>query len=245
MPTAFAKAFIKKAQKVFPGAKNHKHRTGKSYGPVAIPDGSYTAVVTAETGVVSKGKMEGTPFVRFNACVNQGPHEGLEPSKVFFCEGKPLPTDPDEFPTAEQQLLGLLGFLLPDIQIDDVEQVEQAIEEVNNRGPVCIIGIRSRKGKDGKDYQDVYFNKIVKEASFDQTDHDSSSEGDGASDAETTEVPVSDYSPSKGDMVLIDGDDDEEEWEILQVSQSRKTVNLVNADGTKKNGVSWDNIVLI
>ena len=246
MPTAFAKAFVKKAQKVFPGAKTHKHRTGKSFGKVDVPDGNYTGVVTAETGVVSKGKMEGVPFVRFTACINQGPHEGQEPSKVFFCEGKPLPTDKDEFPTAEQQLLGLLSFLLPDIEIDDIEQVEQAIEEVNNRGPVCIIGIRSRKGKDGKDYQDVYFNKVVKEASFDapQEENTPSSEGGSESHAETTNEPPFDYTPTKGDMVSLDGDDDGE-WEITQVSQSRKTVNITNSEGVRKNGIPWSEVELI
>lgn len=245
MPTAFAKAFIKKAQKVFPGAKTHKHRAGKSFGKVDVPPGTYTAVVTIDTGVVKQGKNEGCPFASFKACINQGPHEGLEPSKLFVFKGDPIPTDPDAFPTNEQQAIGLLGFLLPDIEIDDIEQVEQAIELVNERGPVCIIGIRERKGKDGKDYQDIFFNKVVKDQSFDTADKpsSSSSEDDRKDHAETTDDPPFDYTPTKGDMVTLA--DDENDWEVAQVSQSRKTVNLIGADGTKKNGIAWQDVTLI
>lgn len=242
--SAFAKAFVKKAQKVFSGAKNHKHRTGKSFGNADVPDGNFTAVVTAETGVSKKGKNEGTPYVSFKATINQGPYEGQEPSKLFLCKGEPISTDKDAFPTAEQQLIGLLGFLLPDIEIEDIEQVEEAIDEVNRRGPVCIINIRNRKVGD-KTYQDTFFNKLVKESSF--TSNESPSGADdsdgGEADAETPETdPPFDYEPSKGDMVTVDGDG---EWEVAQVSKSRKTANLVDAEGTKKNGIAWDSLELI
>ena len=233
MPTAFAKAFIKKAQKVFPGAKKFTHRTGRSFGNAPVPDGTFTAVVTAETSVISKGKFEGVPTVRFRATIDQGPYEGLEPSKVFFCEGKPVPTDPDEFPTAEQQLIGLLGFLLPDIQIDEVSEVEAAIELVNERGPTCLIGVRNRKVGD-KEYQDVFFNKIIKGQSF--AVEDSSPSQAASSDAETT-PDSTEYVPVKGDMVFLDGEDTE--YEVAQVSQSRKTANLIDQDGTRKTSIAW------
>ena len=244
MPTAFAKAFINKAKKTFSQAKNYKHRTSKSFGNADVPDGNFTAVVTAEASVIEKGKMEGTPLVRFTACINQGPYEGQEPSKVFFCEGKPIPTSPDEFPTAEQQLVGLLGFLLPDVEIDDVEQVEQAIDEINRRGPVCIVGIRNRE-VNGKKYQDVFFNKVVVEDSFASNDTSPAEESkDGVDSAETTDTdPPFDYEPTKGDMVILDGD--EGEWEVAQVSQSRKTVNLVNPEGVRKSGIAWADVSLL
>src|SRR5688572_14220784 len=157
MSTAFAKAFQAKAQKVFDKAKGHKHRAGKSFGPVDVPDGSFSAVVTLEASVPTKGSKAGIPIVRANAAITTGDHVGKEPSQSYFCEGKLPSDDPNAMPTAEQQLLGLLGFLLPDCEISDIEQVEAAIEEVNRRGPLCIIGVRNMS-KNGKKYQNVYFN---------------------------------------------------------------------------------------
>ena len=242
--SAFAKAFVKKAQKVFTGAKGHKHRTGRSFGNADVPDGNFTAVVTAETGVVKKGKNEGNPYVSFKATINQGPYEGQEPSKLLLCKGEPISTDKDAFPTAEQQLIGLLGFLLPDIEIEDIDQVEAAIDEINRRGPVCLINVRNRKVED-KTYQDVFFNKVVKDQSFasNESPEVADDSDGGEADAETPETdPPFDFEPTKGDMVTVDGDG---EWEVLQVSKSRKTVNVVDTDGTKKNGVAWDSLELI
>ena len=114
----FQKALQSKAGKVFDQARKAKvHRAGNSFGPADIPDGSYTAIISASTDVPTKGKLEGVPIVRFTATIDGGEHEGKEPKKTFFLQGKP-PVDPqsDEMPTDEQQLLGLLEFILPDVE---------------------------------------------------------------------------------------------------------------------------------
>lgn len=235
--SAFAKAFAQKAGKSFDKKKVYKHREGGSFGPVDMPDGSFTGVVTLETSVPTKGKFEGVPIVRAKARVNQGPHEGKEPSQTYFCEGKQW-VDPnsDEMPTAEQQLLGLLSWLLPDIQIDDQSQVPDAIELVNERGPLCIIGVKNTKDKNDptKIYQNVYFNKLVKPATF-ETD---AAQAEATND-EPTQVEENEYVPAKGDMVFVEDDETGTEYEVAQVSQSKQTVNLVDSEGTKKNGIAW------
>lgn len=249
MTTAFAKAFVKKADKVFNQAKKHKHRTGTSFGPVPVPDGNFTAVVTIDTSVPTKGKMEGIPIVRVKGLIDQGPYEGLEPSQSYFCEGKPVPSDPDEFPTAEMQLLGLLGHLLPDIQIDEISQVPQAIELVNERGPRCEIGIRNTADKNDteKKYQNIYFNKLLKAQTFEansSSQNDTVTETTASDESSNLDEPeVSDYVPAKGDMVTVEGEDTE--YEVAQVSQARKTANLTDSEGNRKNGISWEDLTLV
>lgn len=239
--SAFAKAFEKKAQKVFSEAKKHKHREGNSFGPVDIPDGSYSAIVTLDTSVPTKGSMEGVPIVRAKGQVTTGPYEGKEPSQSYFCEGKPpVPEGSDEMPTAEQQLLALLAWLLPDIQIDDISQVSDAIDLVNERRPLAIIGIRNTKSKNtGKDYQNLYFNKLVKPVTA-----EGEIKAQASTTTETSEAPTEDttYVPAKGDMVFIDGDESGTEYEVVQVSQSKQTANVVDSEGSKTNGVAWHNL---
>ena len=238
--SAFAKAFVNKAKKTFNDAKKYKHREGNSFGPVDVPDGSFSAVVTAETSVPTKGKMEGVPVVRFKAAINSGQHEGKEPSQSYFCEGKPIPTDPEDFPTAEQQVLGLLQWLLPDVDISEVEQVPDAIDLLNKRGPICVIGIRNTE-KDGKKYQNVYFNKLVKAVSFEQADEPAD---EGSDDTSSDDSGADDYVPAKDDIVTIDGQDGE--WEVTAVSQSNQTANLKSSDGSARmNKIAWRDLTLV
>ena len=242
--SAFAKAFQNKAQKIFNKAKGHKHRTGHSFGPVDVPDGSFSAVVTLETGVPAKGKMAGIPVVRAKAAITTGDHAGKEPSQSYFCEGKMPSDDPEAMPTAEQQLLGLLGFLLPDCEVTEIEQVEAAIEEVNRRGPLCIVGIRNT-AKNGKKYQNVYFNKLVEAATFEQ--EESGDAADATSAEEETPVESDEpeaEAPVKGDTVLIEGE--QGEFEVARVYQSRQTADCVSkADGTKKSGIAWSDLSIV
>lgn len=246
--TAFAKKFAEKAAKTFDKAKKFKHKTGKSFGKVAVSDGTYSAVITMDASVPTKGIMEGVPIVRAIAAITTGPCEGLEPSQSYFCEGKPLPQSEDEMPTAEQQLLGLLAFLLPDIEIDDIGQVEQAIQLVNERGPLVLVAIRNTKSKTtDKEYQNLYFNKIIKDHTFEvgtitpsQEAEPETTTSDDKSIVDGPDAPT--YVPAKGDMVTVDF---EGEWEVKQVSQARLTVNVEDADGTRKNGVAWDSLELI
>ena len=249
MATAFAKAFENKAKKTFNEAKKYKHKAGNSFGPVPVPDGSFTAIVTIDTSVPTKGKMEGVPIVTVKSTIDQGPYEGLEPKTTLFCEGKPILED--ERATAEQELIGLLGFLLPDIQIDEVSQVPQAIELVNERGPRVEVGVRNTTDKvdKNKKYQNVYYNKVLKHSTFDQsssTEHvakDSSAQETTQSDDSAERSVDSDtYVPSKGDMVSLDDDDSGTEWEVLQVSQARQTVNLSDSEGNRKNGEAWSKL---
>jgi hypothetical protein len=179
--------------------------------------------------------MEGIPIVRLKAKVTTGAHEGKEPSQSFFCEGKPPTSDPKEMPTAEQQLLGLIAWLLPDIQIDDPSQIEDAIAEINNRIPLCIVGVSNKKGtKDPtKIYQNIFFNKLVKPATTEAPDH-------APVDGDTEVDAPADYVPAKGDMVFAG--DDGIEYEVVQVSQSKRTVNLVDASGSKLGQVAWDTL---
>lgn len=252
MPSAFAKAFAKKA-KTFDQAKGYKHKAGKSFGKADVPDGTYTAVVTLETSVPTKGSMEGVPIVRATASITAGQYLGQEPSQSFFCQGKPC-DDPDK-PTDEQKLLGLLEFLLPDVQIDEADQVEQAIELVNQRGPLCLVAVRNTVGTNKKEYQNVYFNKVLKGSTFEDESNAGSDppEQDTASGAETTQSSddsplggdpdTPDYVPVKGDMVTVV--DKDGEWEIKQVSQSRLTVNIEDQDGQRINGVPWTDLTLL
>lgn len=243
----FAKAFVNKAKKTFNEARKHKHREGNSFGPVPVPDGSYPAVITFETSVPAKGKMEGIPIVKVKAAINEGKYAGLEPSKSFFCEGKPIPTDPDERPTAEQELLGLLQWILPDMDISEVEQVPDAIELVNERGPVCLIGIRNTVNEaTKKEYQNLYLNKLLKASSFETADDQGSDspEADAAGEPEEAGSDGGDdYVPAKDDIVTVEGLDGE--WTVAAVSQARKTVNLSNEEGTRKNGVAWQDCLLV
>lgn len=253
--SAFAKAFKNKA-KTFDKAKGFKHRTGKSFGKVDVPDGSYTCLVTLEASVPTKGSMEGVPIVRANAEISAGSHKGLEPSQSYFCEGKPLPQSKDEMPTAEQQLMGLLAFLLPDINEDDItiDNIDQIIAEVNSRKPLVLVGIKTTKSKTTeKEYQNLYFNKLIQEQTTEDTTP--SQEASDPSEQNTAGTTTSDdsanvddadaptYIPAKGDMVSIDGEDGE--WEVAQVSQARMTANLTDIDGTRKNGVSWLSLDLL
>lgn len=241
MSTAFANAFKKKAGKVFDKAKSFKHRSGNSFGPAPVPDGTFTAVVTMEANVPTKGKMEGIPVVRVKAAIDAGPYKGLEPSQSYFCEGKPPATSDDELPTAEQQLLGLLGHLLPDIQIESDDQVPQAIDLVNERGPRVEIGIRNKENGDKK-YQNVYFNKVLEAQTFESgaASEGAQQETSKAADADSDSP---DYEPAKGDMVTLEGSDSE--WEVKQVSQSRKTANLEDGDGNRQNGIEWAKLSLL
>lgn len=239
--SAFAKAFVNKAKKTFSQAKGYKHREGNSFGPADVPDGSYSAVITIDTSVPTKGSMEGIPIVRVKATINSGEHEGKEPSQSYFCEGKPVPSDPKEFPTAEQQLLGLLEWMLPDIEISEIEQVPDAIALINERGPICIVGVRNTENTETKKkYQNLYFNKLVKGASF-----DTEAASAVATDDEPTDVVEDDYVPAKGDIVSVEGDDDE--WEVASVSQSSRTANLKSTtdDTGRKNRVPWTDLTLV
>lgn len=230
----FAKAFVAKAKKTFSEAKKFKHREGTSFGPAPIPDGTYSAVVTAQTSVPVKGKMEGVPIVRIVATVNDGEYEGIEPNKTFFCEGLEVSQDPTDRPTAEQELLGLLAWLLPDIEIEDVEQVPDALALLNERGPICLVGVRNTKGDNGKAYQNLYFNKLIKAASFEDGEVEPAKEENAGDPG---------YAPAKDDIVTIEGIDGE--WTVQAVSQSRKTANLFNDEGTKKNGIPWGELTLV
>jgi hypothetical protein len=245
--TAFAKAFANKAKGIFNKAKGHKHRTGQSFGPADVPDGNYSAVIGIAATVPKKGKMEGTPVVRVTGTITTGPHEGKEPSQTFFCEGKQPSDDKDAMPTAEQQLLGLLEWLLPDCEISDISQVEAAIDEVNGRMPLVIINVRNTKSKtNGKTYQNVYFNKMVKERTLEQTEAPNDDAVPVASQ-EKEEVQSDEptlVAPVKGDVVLIE--DLEGEYEVTRVYQSRQTIDAVSkADGSKATGIGWSQIEIV
>lgn len=252
--SAFAKAFKNKA-KTFDKTKGFKHRTGKSFGKVDVPDGSYTCLVTLDASVPTKGSMEGVPIVRANAEISAGTHKGLEPSQSYFCEGKPLPQGKDEMPTAEQQLMGLLAFLLPDINEDDItiDNIDQIIAEVNSRKPLVLVGIRTTKSKKTeKEYQNLFFNKLIQDITTEDTTSSQEPDPSDPVDAETTPsdetATVADadapaYVPGKGDMVSIDGEDGE--WEVKQVSQARQTANLEDENGERKNGISWLSLDLL
>jgi len=245
--SAFAKAFVNKAKKTFQEAKKFKHREGNSFGPVPVPDGTYTAVVTLETSVPAKGKMEGIPIVRVKAAISEGKYTGLEPSKSFFCEGKPIPSDPQEPPTAEQEVVGLLAWLLPDMDISEVEQVPDAIALVNERGPLCLVGVRNTTNKDTKkEYQNIYLNKLLKGSTFESAEAEAVTESDSGEGTEDgSSEPEPDYVPAKGDIVTLEGKD--EEWEITAVSQARKTVNVRDTadESTRINGVAWADCLLV
>jgi hypothetical protein len=192
--------------------------------------------------------MQGIPVVRAKACITTGDHTGKEPSQSYFCEGKIPSDDPNAMPTAEQQLLGLLGFLLPDCEVTEIEQVEAAIEEVNRRGPLVIIGVRNTE-KNKKKYQNVYFNKLVEGATFEQPAEESSDDA-GSVTAETQEEGSSDQpendieAPAKGDTVLVEGQ--EGEYQVTRVYQSRGTADVVSKnDDSKISGVSWRDLSIV
>lgn len=236
MANSFRDQFVKKAKTHSSDVKKYKHKEGNSYGPVDVSDGSYQAVVTAETSVPIKGSMEGVPIVKFKATINSGKYEGMEPSQSYFCEGK---APEDDRPTAEQQVIALCQYLLPDIDIQEVEQVPDALDLINERGPICVIGIKNTKSeKTGKEYQNVYFNKLVKPISFEQ---DTDTEGE-AQEKGSTDDP--DYVPMVKDVVRLT-DEGDDEWEVSSVSQSRQTANLKNPEGTRKNGIAWNDLALV
>ena len=243
MPTAFAKAFQNKAKAAFDKAKTHKHKTGGFMLP-KVDDGSYTALITVETNVITKGKMEGVPVVKFTATIGEGKFEGKEPTKSFFCEGKtPPPEGSDEMPTAEQQLLGLIGFLLPDYDVSglEVDQVEQALEIINKRGLICEIGVKNTENTaTKKKYQNVYFNRLLSEVPAEDSESDSDPDEDPADDPDDFQEFDA---PAKGDTVLVDGKDGE--WTVDSVSQSKELANLHNDDGDKLRNIGWADITIV
>lgn len=248
MSTAFTKAFTSKAKQAFDKAKKTKHKAGKSFGPADVPNGSFTAVVSVQAKVGSKGKTEGVPIVTFTTKIDSGTHKDKTPEKAFFCHGHP-PVDEgsDERPTDEQIMMGLIGFLLPDMDVEDLEisQVEQAFEIINERGPRVEIGIKNNTGTNGKAYQNVFYNKLLEPATL----IDLSEPTDDEVDAEVGDDPddlsddTTDYAYAKGDAVTCE--DQPGEWKINSVSQSRRLANIVNGKGTKVNNVSWDALTII
>ena len=82
-----------------------------------------------------------------------------------------MPRDPQEPPTAEQEVVGLLAWLLPGMDISEVEQVPDAIALVNERGPLCLVGVRKTKNETtNKEYQNIYLNKLLKGSTFEGTE---------------------------------------------------------------------------
>lgn len=243
MSTAFAKAFQAKAKAAFGKARKAKHQAGKSFGPADVPDGSYSAVISTSVDVGKKGTFEGVPIVRVAATINSGTHQGKEPSKSFFCEGKPIPPEgSDEMPTAEQQLLGLVGFLLPDYDVSEMEidQLEDALALINERKIVCIIGVKNTENAvSKKKYQNVYFNKLV---SFDGGDAPQEPEA-ADNDAPFDDNPEPEFAPAKGDTCSVEGKDGD--WVVDSVSQSRQLANLTNDEGTKIRNIPWSDITVL
>lgn len=259
MPSKFALAQKNKASNWKKAAKA-KPRTGNKFGPADVPDGSFNAVISAKCGVGEKGKLLGKAFVELTASINEGPHLGKEPRVFYVLEGKPISDDPDAMPTAEQQLVGDLKQLLTDIDVegtlaDEPDQLESLIEELESRQVTARIGVRNRIGKkDGKAYQDVYFNEVLstgeasngqeessqpKEEGGEEEGEEEGGEEEGGEEegGEPDDEPVA---PAVGDRVMYQPKGGRKrEFVVKTVNQRKQTVTV--SDGAKKfSDVSWE-----
>lgn len=271
--SAFAKALKAKAQ-VWKKAAKAEPRKGGGYAPPEVPDGRYEARISGEYGITDKENKPKVPWVRITATISDGTQVGKEPSRYYYLDGKPQQTGENARLTNEEQLAGDLKTLLPDVEVEetlatDPGQVGAMIDELNQRNPLCKIGIRNWEASQGKNKgkrnQDVFFNDLIeggeasgKEESGEEAGEEESSEGDeeeveevteeegevesdedGESESESDE-PVA---PTKGDPVMFKpkGATKASEYKVLTVNQRKQTVTLSN--GKKKiDNVAWDRL---
>jgi len=240
--SSFSEAMQKKSR-AWNRARKAKPRSGRGFGPPDVPDGEYSAVITSSCEVIARGTYKGVPVVRIMGTINEGPHDGKEPSNAYFLEGKPpVAEGADGMPTGEQRLAGDLKILLPDLDVDglDVTELETALDELNDSNIVARIGIRNR-AKEDKKYQDMYFNELLSSGGGADTEKEEEEpEDEPAADDGEVEAPavgdVVSYKPPKSRVAL--------ELEVKAVSQAKSTCTL-NGDGQEYKNVAWDQVEIL
>jgi len=273
MASKFAQAFAAKAKARFKESRKAKAKQGGQYGPAAVPNGVYTAIVSSKCDILTKagGKIPaGTPVVRLVCTIDEGDYAGKEPTKAYFCTGaKPREYQGEPMPTAEDELCGDLKVLMPDLEIekmtDPAELAEAAETILNERQPRVKIGVRNRD-KDGKSYQDVFFNELL-EAETADAEEESGEEGDEEGTEEEGEEEVAEEDDIEGEL---DPDSEEEEegeeeeaeapakgdevqykpkgakttrkFEVTSVNQRQETVTIVDEKGKKFSNVPWSDL---
>lgn len=223
--SAFAAALKKKAA-VWKKAVKAEPRKGGGYGLPEIPDGRYEARISCESGITDKEGKPKIPWVRITATVSEGAHMGKEPSKFYYLDGKPVSADPEAMLTNEQQLSGDLKTLLPDVEVEatlaeDPGQLDVMLTEINERNPLCKIGIRNgvnAGGKNkGKARQDVFFNDLIEggenHSSSDEESEEGSEEEASEEDEEEVVEEESEGEDEDGEEGEAESDDDGDESE--------------------------------
>lgn len=265
----FAQAMKAKAN-AWKKAAKAEPRKGGQFGPADIPTGFFSAIISAESGMTEKKgtKPGGVPWARIKATVNEGEHEGKEPSQFYYLDGKMPSDDPEAMMTNEEKLAGDLKTILPDVEVETIleknpEQLEAMIAEINSTSPVVKIYVRNSEGKAGtknagKAFQDVYFNELLSGGSSNGEESQEES-GEEASEEEVGEEEVTEEeseeevveesaddepaAPAVGDpaMYTAKGARKAKEFKIVTVNNKARTVTLTG-HGMKYSGVSWDKL---